>query len=418
MQLKRRKLWAKLDHVRKLRNTVDQLDQKAVALAQTLPDNVATAFRRLPQVPGGCDPRQALQVLQPHLAEGKGLLERLRLFLRRSKDIAVVSYIADRIIEHPELFGSAPSVPVTLAHFSVWLEYLEDTQRRLDYYRTLARYYRAFRELCACPTTADFANELSSLESTLWEWGRRYIAAKGKTAPDRFEPRTRRALGEYSAAIQKLASGEVGRKLYASLMRQQKNLFHEVSKAIPAWCISNLSANGSIPFESTIFDLLIVDEASQCDIASALPLLYRSRRALIIGDPNQLRHIPGVHEEVDNRLLERHDLVHTSDMRYCYRNQSLYDLAAASARPGDTVDLREHFRSHAHIVEFSNQKWYGGRLRVATDYRKLKRSPNVAYGVRWTDVRGSVRKVSGRGAFNKAEAETVVSELHSLLVDR
>jgi hypothetical protein len=35
------------------------------------------------------------------------------------------------------------------------------------------------------------------------------------------------------------------------------------------------------------FDLVVIDEASQCDIASALPLLYRAKRSVIIGDPQQ-----------------------------------------------------------------------------------------------------------------------------------
>ena len=55
--------------------------------------------------------------------------------------------------------------------------------------------------------------------------------------------------------------------------------------------MTSLSARGRLPFEPGIFDLVVIDEASQCDIASALPLLYRARRAVIIGDPLQLKHV-------------------------------------------------------------------------------------------------------------------------------
>ena len=48
---------------------------------------------------------------------------------------------------------------------------------------------------------------------------------------------------------------------------------------------------GKIPLAPGIFDLVVFDEASQCDIASALPLLYRAKAAVVIGDYKQLTHI-------------------------------------------------------------------------------------------------------------------------------
>ena len=34
--------------------------------------------------------------------------------------------------------------------------------------------------------------------------------------------------------------------------------------------MTSLSARGRLPFEPGLFDLVVIDEASQCDIASAL----------------------------------------------------------------------------------------------------------------------------------------------------
>ena len=55
--------------------------------------------------------------------------------------------------------------------------------------------------------------------------------------------------------------------------------------------VTSLSARGRIPLQTAFFDMLVVDEASQCDIASVLPLLDRARNVVVIGDPMQLRHI-------------------------------------------------------------------------------------------------------------------------------
>ena len=53
----------------------------------------------------------------------------------------------------------------------------------------------------------------------------------------------------------------------------------------PAWAVTNLSVGRLIPLAPGIFDLSVFDEASQCDIASAIPILFRSKRAAVVGDP-------------------------------------------------------------------------------------------------------------------------------------
>src|ERR1039457_3452737 len=64
-----------------------------------------------------------------------------------------------------------------------------------------------------------------------------------------------------------------GRKVF----RRYYSLFPEVTKILPCWAVTSLSARGRLPFEPGFFDLVVIDEASQCDIASALPLLFRAK---------------------------------------------------------------------------------------------------------------------------------------------
>ncbi|MCX8024466.1 MAG: AAA domain-containing protein, partial [Thermanaerothrix sp.] len=77
--------------------------------------------------------------------------------------------------------------------------------------------------------------------------------------------------------------------------RELRAIVHERFKAaqrvFPIWATTNLSARQSFPLAGALFDLVVIDESSQCDIASALPLLYRAKRIAIIGDPRQLRHV-------------------------------------------------------------------------------------------------------------------------------
>jgi superfamily I DNA and/or RNA helicase len=123
---------------------------------------------------------------------------------------------------------------------------------------------------------------------------------------------------------------------------------------LPCWAVTSLSVKGKVPFESGFFDLIVFDEASQCDIASALPLLYRAKRAVIIGDPKQLAHISGIPKGQDQQLLQKFDLTDKFP-HWAYSYNSLFDLATGFASGEDIVNLRDHHRSHADIIEFSKQ---------------------------------------------------------------
>ena len=122
-------------------------------------------------------------------------------------------------------------------------------------------------------------------------------------------------------------------------------------------------------FRSGLFDLAVIDEASQCDIASALPLLYRARRAVIIGDPLQLKHVSTVAPQEDRLLLAAHGLAE-GRAAWAYSVNSLFDLARSLCRHEDIVNLRDHHRSHRDIIGFSNRHFYRGGLRIATDHEK------------------------------------------------
>lgn len=78
---------------------------------------------------------------------------------------------------------------------------------------------------------------------------------------------------------------------FSRVLREFKSTVLSVGTDLPVWIVTNLSVRNALPLEPALFDLVIVDEASQCDIPSVLPLLFRARRALIIGDPRQLHHI-------------------------------------------------------------------------------------------------------------------------------
>src|SRR5262249_44777740 len=101
---------------------------------------------------------------------------------------------------------------------------------------------------------------------------------------------------------------------------------------------------------------------------------------------------------------------------WAYSVNSLFDLARSLCRHEDIVNLRDHHRSHRDIITFSNQHFYRGNLRVATNHEALKRSTSGGPALRWIPVKGKVVKPPKGGAVNSPEAEAVVQELRKLAV--
>ncbi|MEP0547497.1 MAG: AAA domain-containing protein [Rhodothermales bacterium] len=187
-----------------------------------------------------------------------------------------------------------------------------------------------------------------------------------------------------------------------------------LAACFPIWITTALSVKNALPLRPSLFDLVVIDEASQCDLASAVPLLYRARRAAVIGDPNQLRHIPGIDVKQEAGLASSSALLPA----WSYVRHSLFDATARANRDagrGEPLFLDEHYRSHPSIIAFSNRQFYGGQLKVRTDLGRLAQIvPTAQQGVFWHDVRGRVPQAA-RSAYNEPELDAVLEHVRLLL---
>jgi superfamily I DNA and/or RNA helicase len=110
------------------------------------------------------------------------------------------------------------------------------------------------------------------------------------------------------------------------------------------------------------------DIANECDVASSLPILQRAKRAVIVGDPHQLRHLSFLSSHRQQVLQQKHGLEPESGDRFDYRKKSILDLVSETLPSQDRVTfLDEHYRSHPSIIAFSNSAFYGGSLRIMTE---------------------------------------------------
>lgn len=224
----------------------------------------------------------------------------------------------------------------------------------------------------------------------------------------------RKSISDFTSVLQLIENArQTDSKLAGKIWKKYYKLLPAIQKTLPCWAVTSLSVKSKVPSVPAFFDLLVIDEASQCDIASALPLLFRAKRVVIIGDPKQLTHISQISESQDIQLLGKYEL-DDKYMNWGYSTNSLFALAAGLVKGENIVNLKDHHRSHKNIIDFSNRIFYDGGLRVATKYENLKGIKGEP-AVRWIDVNGNASMPRGGSVENFDEAKAVVDELQRVV---
>lgn len=150
------------------------------------------------------------------------------------------------------------------------------------------------------------------------------------------------------------------RSLQNRLLEQED--FSPLLDAFPCWCVTTYAISNSLPLKPALFDVAIIDEASQCDIASCFGVLFRAKRAVIVGDDKQLPHLSFLEKAKEQSFLSQYNIPDKYQLMWRFRTNSMFDLANYySTAP---VLLDEHFRSSKPIIEFSNREFYGSRIRI------------------------------------------------------
>ncbi|WP_333984815.1 DEAD/DEAH box helicase [Ectopseudomonas khazarica] len=174
--------------------------------------------------------------------------------------------------------------------------------------------------------------------------------------------------------------------------------------AFPIWVVTLDELHRLLPLRAGLFDVMVMDEATQCDIASALPAFQRCKRAVVTGDARQLRHISFLSRVREAQLLQRAGLQADEREAWSYRDNSVLDLVGLQLASQDAVVfLDEHFRSRPALIRFSNELFYDQRLRVM----KERPGGDTCDSLQLLRVEGA----RGRNGVNEAEVERVLELL-------
>lgn len=216
----------------------------------------------------------------------------------------------------------------------------------------------------------------------------------------------RQALQAYLNAVQAMGAGTGVRAIRHR--KTARDAMVRAYQAVPCWVLPQWRVSETIPPEVGLFDLVVIDEASQSDIW-ALPALLRGKKLLVVGDHKQVSpSAVGTAEEKIKELSTRflNNQPHGAQMT---PDKSIYDLARV-VFAGNSVMLREHFRCVPAIIEFSNREFYEGDIKPL---RLPKANERLDPPLVDVYVKGGYRK----GDINPVEAEAIVNEIGAILAD-
>ena len=141
-------------------------------------------------------------------------------------------------------------------------------------------------------------------------------------------------------------------------------------KLLPVWILAPEDVARLFPCDAGLFDVVIVDEASQVDLPSITPVVYRGKKAVVFGDTKQMqpRRFAFMNTNVVSQAWQHTGMDRLDPERWLHpAENSLLVLTNTRAEEENLLD--EHFRSLPPIIQFSNETYYGGQLRIMTDER-------------------------------------------------
>ncbi len=141
---------------------------------------------------------------------------------------------------------------------------------------------------------------------------------------------------------------------------QNDNNMKKLTEVFPILFSTNISSR-RLGTPNFMLDLVVMDEAGQCNVATALLPIAKAESLLLVGDPNQLKPVIVLEEQVNNELMEKYNV----PKQYNYKINSILDVMIENDNISKYILLKYHYRCGKKIVGFSNQRYYNSALNLS-----------------------------------------------------
>lgn len=143
------------------------------------------------------------------------------------------------------------------------------------------------------------------------------------------------------------------------------------------------------------FDLCVMDEAGQCNLASSLIPIVRADDLLLVGDVNQLQPVTVLEQNVNDNLLKKNGIKD----EYNYVKNSILSTMLRKDNNSKSILLRYHYRCGAKIANFVNKRFYENQLKLLNKnpgsliYLDVKNTRNPEYRNSYKEEAYAIAKI-------------------------
>jgi len=226
--------------------------------------------------------------------------------------------------------------------------------------------------------------------------------------------------------ITKLSSMLINANSSKILIKMDQIEYSYILETLPLWSVEIRNLGQLFPLKNEMFDLIIVDESSQVNLAEIIPVFYRGSKICILGDHKQLSlNSSGLNFAISTKYDELMWNNYNNNTLYSdaitrnlvVTNSSILDFIRSKENKIDVkeVMLEEHFRSLPQLAKYTNKMFYSdednpdGKLKIMTE-TPANLNINCFSAIRVEGLRESNSKVI------EAEALKVVEIINSLII--
>jgi very-short-patch-repair endonuclease len=223
---------------------------------------------------------------------------------------------------------------------------------------------------------------------------------------------------KYPSVIQDLKAWQTamksGGKSFAGKLKKFLSIarahMDKCRSAIPAWIMPLYKVADTLKCEPNIFDVVIVDEASQSG-PEALFLRYIAKKIVIVGDSEQISPINVGIDKEQVTALQKIWLKDIPFADFIGIEHSFYDYFNIQY---ESIHLKEHFRCMPEIIQFSNNLCYASNPLIPL---KQFGSGRLNPVVKTIYIPEGYQKGKGANTINPPEAEAIANQIETCCKD-
>ncbi len=206
------------------------------------------------------------------------------------------------------------------------------------------------------------------------------------------------------------------REIITKKSRFPRDEFEKLKSAFPCILAGIRDYAEYIPLDGDLFDLVIIDEASQVSIAQAFPALLRAKKVLIFGDRKQFSNIKASHARSDTNREYLNKLESSFKENVSSEPNRLVRLGKFNIKTSIleffefisnyNMQLAKHFRGYRETISYSNKFFYNDSLQVM----KIRSKP-ISDVLEFTYIDYDEKTVEPLYNCNSAEIDFVIEKL-------